>query len=206
MKTNANDIPSTRRSRSGAVGYVTVPNAMPASQAAAPYLGRTRISGSYSLDDVARRIAAAKGAPMGVEEIKRVWNGTGGYLLDRLPEEPCAFDLVFARVRPAIGGKFPSVDAPFDAERNRLFVAVAPSDEIRNALSDGAPSKVDGSEGELEIGGVEWDGKAMTVKSDEDFTVLGNGLTLSSGDESADMELPDGDKVSVTLTPVESGN
>jgi len=208
MKKPYNDLKAMRTARSGAVGYTTVANAMPASRDAAPYLGQTHVGGSYNQDDVARRIAASKGCQFGVEEIKRVWNAVGNYLLDRMPEELCAFDIGFARVRPAIGGSFPSMDAPFDAERNRVYVAVTPSDAIRDAVAGSSPVREGEAGDEPEVGNVTWDGVAsQTIKSGEPFQIYGNALTLNVGDESAELRLPGGaGTVEVTVSAVAEGN
>ena len=208
MKNTNNDLKSLRSARSGAVGYTTVANAMPASRDAAPYLGQTHVSGSYTQDDVARRIAASRGCQFGVEEIKRIWNATGNYLLDRMPEELCAYDLGFVRVRPAIGGAFPTMDAAFDPERNRLYVSVTPSDTIRDAVAGTSPTREGGAVGEPEIGNVTWDGAtSQTIKSGEPFAILGNALTLGVGDESAVLQLPgDAGTVDVTVSAVADGN
>ena len=205
-KTSNNDLKSTRTARSGSVGYTTVANAMPASQAAAPYLGQTHVAGSYTQDDVANRIAGSKGAHCGAEEVKRVLNAVGNYLLDRMPEELCSIDIGFAHVRPAIGGKFPSKDAAFDASRNCIYVLATPSAEIRDALATGTPTRMDTGGGKPEVGNVTWGGESLTLKSDEPFDVLGNALTLDGGDESAELSLPDGTSVSVSLEPKTSGN
>ena len=200
------DLQSTRAAQSGSVGYVTVPNAMPASRDAAPYLGQTHVGGSYTQSDVAKRIASSKGCQIGKDEVVRVWNATGNYLLDRMPEEPCSYDLGFVRIRPSIGGRFPSMDAAFDPSRNRLYVAVVPSSNIRNALGDSAPTRDGEIDGEPEIGNVMWGGKSQTIKSGEPFDVLGNALTLDDGDYSAELSLPAGTSVPVTLVAKTPGN
>ena len=203
-----NDLKSMRYAQSGTVGYTTVANAMPSSREEAPYLGQTHVNGSCSQDDVAQRIASAKGCPIGVEEVKRIWNATGNYVLDRLPEDLCSYDLGFVRIRPAIGGAFPSVDAAFDSERNRVYVAASPSDAIKSAVADVSPSREDGGGDEPEIGNVTWDDvTSRTIKSGEPFKIYGNGLTLISGDESAELQLPDRmGSVDVTVTEVADGN
>ena len=208
MKNSNNDLKAMRTARSGTVGYTTVANAMPASRDAAPYLGQTHVGGNCNQDDVARRMAESKGCQFGVEEIKRVWNAVGNYVLDRMPEELCAFDLGFARVRPAIGGSFPSMDAAFDPERNRVYVSVTPSDAIRDALAGSSPVREGEAGGEPEIGDVSWDGVAsMTVKSGEPFQIYGNALTLNVGDESAELQLPGGaGTVEVAVSAVAEGN
>ena len=183
------------------VTYSVVPNAMPASQEAAPYLGRSHVAGSCSQDELAADVVA-NGCQMNVEEIKRVWNGFGAYLLDRMPEAPRVFDLGFARFWPVIGGTFPASDAEFDPERNELYVAAAPSAAIRNALAGGTPSSTGVPAEASVIYNVQRQGTdvANTIRSGEPFWILGRNLTLGYGGEHAELELPDGGgTVPVTL-------
>ena len=175
------------------VTYSVVPNAMPASQEAAPYLGRSHVAGSCSQDELAADMVA-NGCQMNVEEIKRVWNGFGAYLLDRMPEAPRVFDLGFARFWPVIGGTFPASDAEFDPERNELYVAAAPSAAIRNALAGGTPTATGIPPAASVIYNVQRQGTdvANTIRSGEPFWILGRNLTLGYGGEHAELELPDG--------------
>ena len=183
------------------VSYSVAPNAMPASQEAAPYLGHARVAGACSQDELAEDMVKA-GCQMNVEEIKRVWNGFGAYLLDRMPEAPRVFDLGFARFWPVIGGTFPASDAEFDPERNELYVAAAPSAAIRNALAGGTPTSTGVPAEASVIYNVQRQGTdvANTIRSGEPFWILGRNLTLGYGGEHAELELPDGGgTVPVTL-------
>ena len=183
------------------VTYSVVPNAMPASQEAAPYLGRSHVAGSCSQDELAADVVA-NGCQMNVEEVKRVWNGLGAYLLDRMPEAPRVFDLGFARFWPVIGGTFPAADAEFDPERNELYVAAAPSAAIRNALAGGTPTSAGVAPEASVIYNVQRQGTdvANTIRSGEPFWILGRNLTLGNGDEHAELQLPDsGGTIPVTL-------
>ena len=69
------------------IGYAAVANAMPSTQEVAPFLGRTYAAGSCSQDELADKMVEA-GCQMTAAEIKRVWNGTGSYLIDTMPEAP----------------------------------------------------------------------------------------------------------------------
>ena len=206
MKTNVNhDLANITAARtiSGAadVKYIVTPNAMPASQEGAPYLGRTRVAGSCSQDELAEDMVKG-GCLMNKEEIIRVWNGLGAYLLARMPEAPRTFDLGFMRAWPVIGGTFPSSDAEFDPERNELYVAVAPSAEIRDALDGGTPTSANPATDLPSIGNVKQVGAndPNTIRSGEPFWILGRNLTIGNGDEHAELKLPgDGGTVEVAL-------
>jgi len=206
MKTKVNhDLANitAARTTSGAadVKYSVIPNAMPASQEDAPYLGRTRVAGSCSQDELAEDMVKS-GCLMNKEEIIRVWNGLGAYLLAKMPEAPRTFDLGFMRVWPVIGGTFPSPDAEFDPERNALYVAAAPSAAIRDALVGGTPTSANPATNLPSIGNVKQVGanEPNTIRSGAPFWILGRNLTIDNGDEHAELKLPgDGGTVEVTL-------
>lgn len=109
------------------------------------------------------------------------------------------------RLRPAISGKFPTIDAPFDKERNRLYVAATPPDEIRNALAGDSPTKSGASAVLPEVSNVSWNKQKMTIKSGEPFEIVGAQLTLVVGDEKAELIPPHGNPVAVDLDPIEDG-
>ena len=136
------------------------------------------------------------GCHMGVAEITRVWNETAFYIKDAMQAgDTLAFDLGFVKFFPAIEGTFPSADAPFDPEVNRLYVAAQPSDEIRTALEKGTPTRADADTGaKPRIIKVTWGDmkQSNVIKSGERFAVIGTALTLGSGDEHAELKLPGG--------------
>ena len=181
------------------IGYAAVANAMPSTKEVAPFLGRTYAAGSCSQDELADKMVKA-GCQMTAAEIKRVWNGTGAYLIETMPEAPRAFDIGFARLFPSIGGTFDSADGDFDKERNTLLVAATPSATIRDALAGGTPYHAAGTGLEPVVGNVTWNNMADTVKSGEPFTIIGLWLTFVAGDEYAEMSLPgDGGVVPVSV-------
>ena len=203
MSTDFSEKDKARKGATGAskVGFSPVANLMPASMEAAPYLGRAHAVTTKTQKDVVARMVE-DGCQMGSAEITRVLEATGFYVMDRMPEELCGFDIGFVKFSPALGGSFPSMDAEFDATRNRLYVAAAPSAEIREALAGGVPSReMDASM--PRIIKVTWgDGtESNTVKSGEPLKIYGTGLTLGKGDESALLLLPDGRSVEVALDP-----
>ena len=199
------DLHQMRMNTEADVSYTVVPNPLPSSQEAAPYLGRTHVSGSYTQDDVAREMAAMPGSQFDVEAIKRVWNATGNYVIDHMAEDQRPYDLGFVKLRPAISGTFPTADAPFDPERNKLYVAATPPDEIRNALAGDSPTKEGASTVIPEVSNVSWNKRKMTIKSGEPFEIVGSQLTLIVGDERAELIPPHGDPVAVALDQIEDG-
>ena len=177
---------------SASVDYATFPNAMPSSQEAAPRLGR-----AYAARTVGQKEVYAcmreQGYQLGEAEAVRVWNALGLILKDYL-KKGYACDLGFVRFSLAISGTFPSADAAFDPARNKLYVVATPSDDIRDALADGTPTRIDGTDNGVRIDNVTWGAGTdkNTVKSGEPFGIHGSGLTLGSGDEHAELQLPDG--------------
>ena len=177
------------------VEFSTYPNAMPATQEAAPYLGRALPAVTADQADVAN-LMVKNGCHMGAAEIARVWNETAFYIKDAMQAgDTLAFDLGFVKFFPAIEGTFPSADAPFDPEVNRLYVAAQPSDEIRTALEKGTPTRADADTGaKPRIIKVTWGDmkQSNVIKGGERFAVIGTALTLGSGDEHAELKLPGG--------------
>ena len=181
-----------------AVAYTVVSNEMPASQESAPYLGRTQVAGSVVQNDVVAELVA-KDCPFGPDTVKLVLNQTGLYLLEQMPKNPRSYNLVFAKVHPAISGTFDSADAAFNTERNEVYVAAVPSNAIRTALAGESPSRKDGNTTKLAIKNVH--GPAdNTILNGEPFEIIGTGLTVGAGDEHAELQLPKSDEpIAVTL-------
>ena len=194
------------RARSGAVSakgikFSAYANAMPATKDVAPFLGRAQANGVEEQEELVRHLVE-DGCPMGVEEITHILNAMGFYVMDRMPEELCSFDLGFARLFPGMKGSFPTADAEFDPARNRLYVAAVPCDDIRNALK-GRTASQDQNIAYPGIFKVSWGGgtEMNEIKIGEDFTIYGSKLTLAKGDESAELILPDGSSVAIALDP-----
>ena len=181
------------------VGYSTFPNAMPASQEEAPYLGRTEVAsvGEDELEDV----MIEEGCEVGKAGIRLVMNATGDYLMREMAKAPRSFDFGYARFYPVMDGDLPFKDSDFDPERNTLYVAVQPSDAIRSALMGGSPSKSGGTDGVPSIFNVvdESIGTDFTVKNGSPFDILVSGATAGLPGDRAEMELKDGTKVPVSL-------
>ena len=195
MKTGFGKLDAARDGTSAAasVEFTTYPNAMPATQEAAPYLGRALPAVTANQTDVAN-LMVKRGCHMGVAEITRVWNETAFYIKDAMQAgDTLAFDRGFVKFFPAIEGTFPSADA----------VAAQPSDEIRTALEKGTPTRADADAGaKPRIIKVTWGDmkQSNVIKSGERFAVIGTALTLGSGDEYAELKLPgDGGTVEVAL-------
>ena len=213
MKTGYQKLDAARdgSSTASAVGFTTYPNAMPASQEAAPYLGRAQPAVTADQADVADRMVR-NGAQMGATEIVRIWNETAFHIKDTLLEgRALAFDLGFVRLYPAISGTFPTADAAFNRDVNRLYLAVTPSDAIRDALKNGTPTRTDEVAGAkpriLKVTWGDWE-SVNVIKSGERFVIIGTALTLGNGGERAELKLPDGTVVPVTLeaqTPADDG-
>ena len=186
-----------------AVGYSVYPNAMPSSQEAAPYLGRT-LTGTCEEDEL-ENVMIKEGCEVGKAGIRLVMNATYAYMMERMPKAPKTYDIGFMRFYPVMDGTLPKIDADFDPERNSLYVAAAPSDSIRYALSGGTPTRSGGSSGVPGIFNVLGTGlsKPFTIRSGEPFDILAVGVTAGLPGEHAEMELPDKTKVPVSLEVTE---
>ena len=186
-----------------AVGYSVYPNAMPSSQEAAPYLGRT-LTGTCEEDEL-ENVMIEEGCEVGKAGIRLVMNAMYAYLMERMPKAPKTYDIGFMRFYPVMDGTLPKIDADFDPERNSLYVAAAPSDSIRYALSGGTPTRSGGSSGVPGIFNVLGTGlsKPFTIRSGEPFDILAVGVTAGLPGEHAEMELPDKTKVPVSLEVTE---
>ncbi len=194
------------------VGFTTYANTMPASQEEAPYLGRAQPGATADQSEVAS-LMVKRGSQMGTAEIVRIWNETAFHVKDTLLEgRALALDLGFVRLYPAISGTFPTADAAFDREANRLYIAATPSDDIRDALKKGSPTRSDETAAARSaILKVTW-GDALdknTIKSGERIIIICTGVTLGNGGERAELRLPDdAGAVPVTLeetTPADDG-
>ena len=186
------------------VSFAAYANGMPATQAMAPYLGRTVEQERKSQADVVSRMVG-NGSHMAAEEITRVLDFTGVHVMNRMAEEACAVNLGFVRIFPALTGTFDSADAPFDNSRNRLYVAAAPEDDIRDALSAGIPSRAGGEPNgrNPHIDKVTWGTMTdvNTIKSGEPFSIRGTALTVGKGGETAVLTWPGDGSVDVVLEP-----
>ena len=132
----------------------------------------------------------------------RILNGMGFCVMDSMRDEPGSHDLGFVRLFPVMDGGLPSVDAEFDPERNRIYIAADPCDEIRDALMDRTASQLL-DVAQLRIEKVTWGNgtEKNTIKSGEDFSIYGIGISVSGDDEFAELILPDGTPVAIELDP-----
>ncbi len=201
MSTQFNDMYRGRKGKAKGrkLKFKAYPNAMPATQDVAPFLGRMDLPAAKSQDEVVERMVK-NGCYLGKAEIVRILNGMGFCAMDSLQDEPGSKDLGFVRLYPAMGGGLDTADAEFDPERNRIYIAAVPCEEIRNALADRTASQ--GDDAKMQVIKVTWgDGEATNeIKSGEPFDIYFAGITLDVGDESAELALPDGTSVPVMLS------
>ena len=162
-------------------------NAMPATQDIVPYLGRMNLPAAKTQDEVVDRMIK-DGCYLGKEEVTRILNGMGFCVMDSMRDEPGSHDLGFVRLFPVMDGGLPSVDAEFDPERNRIYIAADPCDEIRDALMDRTASQLL-DVAQLRIEKVTWGNgtEKNTIKSGEDFSIYGIGISVSGDDEIAEL-------------------
>ena len=171
------------------VSYKVIPNPTDTAESA-PYLGSAIPAGSLAFDNILSKMVAA-GTHMTV--------ATARYLLDAFYELAAQLAAECARVStgtvslfPAISGSFPTEDADFDPERNKLFVDA----QLAQSLQAEVGGIVPGYAGEA---GKEASVKINTVyclETMEQGVIRGTGRVRIAG---VDLTVPDGEDEALEL-------
>ena len=146
----------------------------------------------------------AHGCKMSRETIRYFFNQLMETVCEEMAENQCAVDIGFCKLRPVIRGTFESEDGKFDPNRHKLEIEAILSPEIRKAVAKGF-NLVNVTTTETStpsIGSVCYgpDFARNVISVSSPFELLGTGLTVCHGDESAELELSSGGKLAVSLT------
>ena len=111
-----------------------------ATSTGAPFLGKYVVKGNMDGAEVIAKVAVE--AKLTDTVARAIVEGTFDVLAEEEREGLTKFNLGPLTVYAVVTGSFPSSDAAFDAERNRLLLAVRFDDETRLCLADITPSIV----------------------------------------------------------------
>lgn len=186
------------------IKFKTRPSPFKEGKGGGGYFGVVIPNGTATQDDVFEMMAKS-GCTMGKHEIELVWNATWNVVLDEMIREPRVMDLGFCKLRPAIKGTFSHMDGKFDPKRNRLVVEVEPPESIRRALEKGVKAvnvtPVDVPPPRIDNVCQAPDYVRNTISAAAPFEILGVALTTECGDETAELSLPSGGRVPLSLKP-----
>ena len=169
------------------VAYKLVKNCMPATAAAAPYLGMAIPVGSLAYDNILGEMIA-RGTKMSRPTAKYFLDALYEYAAERIAREAVRINLGSVSVYPSIEGSFDSEDADFDPARNALVVGASLSQEIRDRVAGVVPDFAgEGSAGTVKLHSC-MDMGSQTFKAIDGanpFRLAGANLTVPDGpDES----------------------
>ena len=122
---------------------------------------------------------------------------------DVMAETNCSVDLGFCRLRPVIRGSFESEDEAFDKKRHKLVIEATLSPAIRKAVAEGleavnvTPVETPSPCIDSVCYGPDFVRNTLSVAAP--FEVHGTGLTVRHGDETAELALPSGGSLAVSL-------
>ena len=111
-----------------------------ATSTGAPFLGKYVVKGNMDGAEVIAKVAVE--AKLTDTVARAIVEGTFDVLAEEEREGLTKFNLGPLTVYAVVTGSFPSSDAAFDAERNRLLLTVRFDDETRLCLADITPSIV----------------------------------------------------------------
>lgn len=144
-----------------------------------------------------------RGCSLGRNEIRLFLNTLEKAVADQMKDCLCAVDLGFCCLRPVIEGSFEHEDETFDAKRHKLVVEATLSKEIQRAAAKGLKA-VNVTPVTVQPPSIDSVCKAPdyvrnTISASAQFEIHGTGLTTDHGDESAELVLPSGALVPVSL-------
>ena len=185
------------------IKFKTRPNPFKEGKGGGGHFGVAIPNGTISQGELVDMIA--KNGPLGKHEIELVLNAIGNVVLDEMIREPRVMDLGFCKLRPTIKGSFSHVDGKFDPKRNKLVIEVEPPESIRRALEKGVKAvnvtPVDVPPPRIDNVCQAPDYVRNTISAAAPFEILGVALTTECGDETAELLLPSGGRVPLSLKP-----
>ena len=193
-KTKQKDKPVTT------IRFTTHPNPFPEAKGKGEHFGTLIPNGTANQSDVIDRMIA-DGCQLGPHEIQRILNAIGFVVLDLLEREHCGVDLGFCKLRPVIKGTFDYKDGEFDPKRHKIQIEAIPSKKLRHALEEGvkAVNVMPVESPRIDSVCCAPDCVRNTISVVKPFEILGARLTVRHGDETAELALPSGGSLAVSL-------
>lgn len=186
------------------IKFTTRANPFPTAAGAGKRFGTVIPNGTMNQEELIERMMA-HGCKLERTTIRYFLDQLMHTVCDELAERPCVIDIGLCKLRPVIRGSFESEDGEFDKKRHKLEIEAVMSPTIRNAVAEGLdPVNVTPTETpkpciDSVCYGPDFVRNVISVALP--FEVHGTGLTVRHGDESAELELPSGATVPVTLKP-----
>jgi len=142
-----------------------------------PYLATVVPNGKVGLDEILAGVA--KATHSSVATARLCWDTMMEIIQEEL-KKGHKVNTPFGLFELAISGSADTEDAPFDPERNKVYVKVTPSADIRNALKKLVPERLDTPTSDLKMSTVVSPSLGRrgynTIRAGEPFTVSGGGL------------------------------
>lgn len=182
------------------INFTTRPSALPGADG--KRYGTVIPNGTIDAEGIIDRMVR-RGCKMRRTEIRYFLNALNETVAAQLKEHICAVDLGFCCLRPVIEGSFEHEDDKFDAKRHKLVIEATLSRDIQRAVAKGLKA-VNVTPKTVQPPSIDSvcqapDYVRNTFSASAQFEIHGTGLTTDHGDESAELELPSGVLVPVTL-------
>ena len=181
------------------IGYKLVKNCMAATAEKAPYLGMAIPVGSLAYDNILKEMIKA-GTKMTQPTAKYFLDALYEFAAEQIAADAVRINLGIVSIYPMIDGSFDSEDAPFDPQRNSLYVGATLSQELRDRVAGIAPDFAgDASLGTVKLHScMDLETEVFKViRGTETFCLAGANVTVPDGpDESLGLYAKNGvDKV-----------
>ena len=201
MKGDA-EMSAKKKTAKTTIKFTTRANPFPESAGTGELFGTVIPNGTVNQDELIEIVAKSTG--YGKSLVEMLFNHLGLTVLEEMRKRPCMVDLGFCKLRPVIKGTFEFQNEPFDPKRHKVEIEAIPSAQIRKAVAQGLKpvnvTPVEMPKPCIDSVCYEPDFAHNIISVASPFEVHGTGLTVRHGDESAELELPSGGKLSVTLT------
>jgi len=143
-----------------------------------PYLVTVVPNGKVGLEEILSEVAEKTSSS--VQTVRLCWDAMMEIIQDEL-KKGNKVKTPLGLFEVAISGSSDTEDAPFDPERNKVYVKVTPSADIRNALKKLVPVRLDAPTSDLAISAVISPSLGRrgynAIRVGEPFTVCGGGLS-----------------------------
>ena len=191
-----------KKSRNATIKFTTRINPFPDAAGKGERFGTVIPNGTLDQEGLIDRMIA-QGCKLERTTIRYFFDQLMRTVPNVMAESNCAVDLGFCRLSPVVRGSFESEDGAFDKKRNKLEIEATLSPAIRKAVAEGLEA-VNVTPTETPPPGIdsvcyEPDFVRNTISVAAPFEVHGTGLTVRHGDETAELALPSGGSLAVSL-------